>query len=161
MQVEIDDELYHDSENLFRQLGLTTDQAVQIFLTKSLINKGLPFSLTLDEKVQAIDSPDITNSEITDSLLALVENQLSDSEIRNLLDIDYCKERFAISFSVLKLVASNQQDDVRVAVQDLNGHNRYSTKKIAKRDGCYYVICTQWTDRHRAAFIHWRDLFSQ
>lgn len=154
MELNIEQELLNEASTLFNKLGISTEQAIRIFLTKSIAAKGLPFPVTLEE---SIDNPsaDITNAQITDTLLTLVEQGLTATELRSLQEVDYCRDVFALSFAVLKLAKSNQQDDIKAAVQDTNGHNRYSTKKVAKRDGQYYVICTQWTDRHRAAFIHW------
>lgn len=157
MQLEIDDGLYQQAQALFRKLGLTAEQATQIFLHKALHCQGMPFAVSLDDKAEQGEIPDISNNEITDTLQAMVEKQLPVQEIENLLDVDYCKSTFAISFAVLKQANTNHQADVKAAAQDSNGHNRYSTKKIAQRSGKYYVICTQWTDRHRAAFVKWRD----
>jgi addiction module RelB/DinJ family antitoxin len=154
MELNIEQELLNQASQLFSKLGLTTEQAIRIFLTKSISSKGLPFPIILDEQ-GSFAKPSITNNQITDTLLTLVEQGLPEAELLNLQNPDYCKEVFALSFAVLKQAKSNQQADIKIAAQDGRGHNRYSTKKVAHHKGQYYVICTQWTDRHRALFSHW------
>lgn len=163
INIEIEDELLQRSSAIFKRLGLTTEQAISVFLTKSIAARGLPFSLILEETETPNQSdivPEISNAEITRSIITLVEQHLPNDEIMRLLQADYCREQFAISFPVLKPVKSNDAAEIKAAAKDANGHNRYSTKKIAQHNNSqYYLVCTQWTNRHRAAFIHWREQF--
>jgi DNA-damage-inducible protein J len=56
--VRLDTQVNKDAQALFKELGLTTTQAVKLFLEQVNLNKGLPFILeTLnDETIQAIES---------------------------------------------------------------------------------------------------------
>ena len=40
-------EIKEEAESIFSKLGLTTSQAIMLFLTASVLHKGLPFDLTL------------------------------------------------------------------------------------------------------------------
>ncbi|KVX03034.1 type II toxin-antitoxin system RelB/DinJ family antitoxin [Shewanella frigidimarina] len=156
MELNIEQDLLNEATQLFSKLGLTTEQAIRIFLIKSISSNGMPFPMVIDDQ-DGSKTPYITNNQITDTLLVLVEQGLPESELLNLQNSDYCKDVFALSFAVLKHAKSNQQADIKAVVQDVKGHNRYSTKKVARHNGQYYVICTQWTDRHRALFTHWHN----
>lgn len=48
MQIEIDDELKKDADNLFSELGLDTNTAINIFLKKSINNQAIPFKIEKD-----------------------------------------------------------------------------------------------------------------
>jgi DNA-damage-inducible protein J len=47
INIRIDDQLKSDSEQLFASLGLNMSTAINIFLRKSLVARGLPFPVTL------------------------------------------------------------------------------------------------------------------
>jgi hypothetical protein len=60
-------------------------------------------------------------------------NFLSDAEIENMLDKNYCKETFGIAFPII------QNDQTRL--QDRKGHYRYWSNEIF---GNEYYACSQW-----------------
>ena len=45
INMRIDPEFKHEVENLFDELGLTTTEAINIFLHQSLLQGGLPFEV--------------------------------------------------------------------------------------------------------------------
>lgn len=143
------------------ELGLPVEAAINVFLAKAIQAQGFPFSVALGgDTMDAVSSvKGLSNSEITEDIQHLVERVLPLHEIENLTMLAYCKSTFGISFPVLRLVKSPRPEDVRITVKDAKGRNRYSTSKIAQRGERSYVICTQWTDRHRAAFSQWRQIF--
>ena len=161
MKVQIDPELLEKATEIFAELGLPVEIAINVFLTKAVQAQGFPFPVALegDSGYAAQEAQRISNAEITEAIQHLVEQNLPNSEINNLTQLTYCQTTFGLSFPVLKLVKSSRPEDVRLAVKDAKGRNRYSTSKIAQRDGCSYVICTQWTDRHRPAFVRWQQTF--
>lgn len=50
INLRIDDELKADTEAIFRQLGLTTTEAIKIFLSLVRNKRGLPFAVQLDQR---------------------------------------------------------------------------------------------------------------
>ncbi|HIF9106913.1 TPA: type II toxin-antitoxin system RelB/DinJ family antitoxin [Photobacterium damselae] len=161
MKAQIDPELLEKVSEIFAELGMPIEIAINVFLTKAIQAQGFPFPVALegDSRYTAQEAARISNAEITEAIQHLVEQNLPFSEINNLTQLTYCQTTFGLSFPVLKLVKSSRSEDVRLAVKDAKGRNRYSTSKIAQRDGCSYVICTQWTDRHRPAFVRWQQTF--
>lgn len=162
MEEQIDKQLLQDAAPIFRELGMSVEQAINVFLAKAIKVRGLPFAVMLDdsETKPAEPIPKISNAEITDALLRLVEGRLPDTEVSNLCSLDYCRATFGINFAVLKPISSTDPADIRAKAKDDNGYNRYSTKRAAKREGSSYLICTQWTDRHRGAFVRWLRQFT-
>ena len=158
----IDQQLLLQAAPIFRELGMSVEQAINIFLAKAIKVRGLPFAVTLDERDIKISEPipKISNAEITEAILTRVEGLLPEVEIHNLSSLEYCRATFGINFAVLKPISSVLAEDIRSAAKDEKGYNRYSTTRIAQRDGISYLICTQWTDRHRAAFVRWQRLYS-
>lgn len=165
---KIDPQLLEKATSIFAELGLPIEQAINVFLAKSVQAKGFPFSvalaLALENELEAREAAqtqhNISNAEITEAIHDLVEHALPLSEIVNLTQLSYCRNIFGLSFPVLKLAKSSRPEDIRSAAKDAKERNRYSTTKVAQRDQKNYVICTQWTDRHRSAFCRWQDIFS-
>ncbi|MBM7071965.1 type II toxin-antitoxin system RelB/DinJ family antitoxin [Shewanella sp. 202IG2-18] len=159
-------QLLERAANIFAELGLPFEQAINVFLAKSVQAKSFPFSVALknEEKAKGASHSQtphkISNAEITEAIQDLVEHSLPQSEIENLTQLTYCCNTFGLSFPVLKLAKSTRPEDIRSAAKDAKERNRYSTTKVAQRDEKTYVICTQWTDRHRNAFCRWQAIFS-
>jgi DNA-damage-inducible protein J len=56
--LRIDENLKRDSEAVLRQLGLSTSEAIKVFLSAVLNRKGLPFPVQLDVvNPEAVSSP--------------------------------------------------------------------------------------------------------
>ena len=55
--VRLDPQVKKDAQAVLKELGLTTTQAVSIFLKQVSLNKGLPFALEIpnEETIQAIE----------------------------------------------------------------------------------------------------------
>jgi DNA-damage-inducible protein J len=49
VRARVDDRLKRESEQILEALGLTTTEAIRIFLHQVRIHKGLPFDLRLNE----------------------------------------------------------------------------------------------------------------
>jgi len=60
-----------------------------------------------------------------------------------------------LGMGVEPAISSMVPENIRSTAKDDDGYNRYSTIRIAQRGNTSYLICTQWTDRHRAAFVRW------
>jgi addiction module RelB/DinJ family antitoxin len=56
--MRIEGGLKSEVENIFRQLGLTTTEAINIFLTAVRNRRGLPFSLQLDAPQPVVSTTD-------------------------------------------------------------------------------------------------------
>lgn len=160
MEGLINTKLLQEVTPIYRELGLTVEQAINVFLAKSIKSQGFPFAVTLNDPDVNEAVPKISNAKIISALLHLIDKTLPEIEIRSLCNPDYCKMTFGISFPVLKAVGSPDLESIRIVAKDDNGYNRYSTTKLAQYDSSYYLICTQWTDRHRAAFMRWHARFS-
>lgn len=119
-------------------MGLPIEQAINVFLAKSIQAKGFPFSVALENEVEtqevAQTQHNISNAEITEAIQDLVEHALPLSEIENLTQLTYCRNIFGLSFPVLKLAKSSRPEDIRSAAKDAKERNRYSTTKVAQRD---------------------------
>jgi addiction module RelB/DinJ family antitoxin len=63
--LRIDENLKRDSEAMLRQLGMTTSEAIKIFLSAVLNRKGIPFPVQLEAR-----TPDAASS-VSNSLLSL------------------------------------------------------------------------------------------
>jgi DNA-damage-inducible protein J len=46
----VDSSVKSEAEKVFVQLGLTTPQAIKLFLTQVKLNRGIPFDLTLPNR---------------------------------------------------------------------------------------------------------------
>ena len=53
----IDTDLKHDSEEVFKELGLTTTQAITLFYKQVALERGLPFAVRMpnEETLSALD----------------------------------------------------------------------------------------------------------
>ena len=153
----IDKKLPEATALVFRELRLSVEQAINVFLTKAFWLCVLPFAVTRDDSYikPSEPIPKISNSEISEILLRLVEQKLPDSEIQDLCRLDCCRGNFSINFAMLKALSSRMPEDIRLAAKDDNNYNRYSTTRIAHRGNISFLLCTQWTDRHSSAFVRW------
>lgn len=107
---KIDLQLLEKATSIFAELGLPIEQAINVFLAKSVQAKGFPFSVALDIEEQDASHSQaqnkISNAEITEAIQDLVEHALPQSEIENLTQLTYCRNTFGLSFPVLKLAKS-------------------------------------------------------
>lgn len=55
--VRLDPQVKKDAQTIFNELGLTTTQAVSLFLKQVSLNKGLPFAVEIpnEQTIQAIE----------------------------------------------------------------------------------------------------------
>jgi len=51
ISTRIDPELKHNAEQIFRELGLTTSQAIALFYKQVDLQRGLPFSVKIPNEV--------------------------------------------------------------------------------------------------------------
>ena len=47
VRARVDENLKYDAEHIFREIGLNTSQAINIFLKKVVATKGIPFDLKI------------------------------------------------------------------------------------------------------------------
>lgn len=59
INTRVEPELKKNAENVFSQLGLSMSDAISLFLSQSVLHKGLPFPVRIpnDETVEAINEP--------------------------------------------------------------------------------------------------------
>ncbi len=55
VRARVNRKLKDESEKVLRQLGLTTTEAIRLFLTQVSIRRGLPFEVTLPRKGEEHD----------------------------------------------------------------------------------------------------------
>jgi len=55
--IRIEPQLKKESEDVFEELGLTTTQAISLFLKQTALNRGLPFAVEIpnEDTLQAIE----------------------------------------------------------------------------------------------------------
>jgi len=53
VSARMDPELKHDAEEVFRELGLTTTQAITLFFKQVELERGLPFAVRLPNETTA------------------------------------------------------------------------------------------------------------
>ena len=63
IQVRVDEKLKTEAADIFEKLGIDLSTAIRIFLTRSVQEKGIPFSMTLkEEEYKAVDAVQIMKS---------------------------------------------------------------------------------------------------
>jgi addiction module RelB/DinJ family antitoxin len=67
VRARVDDRLKRESEEILDTLGLTTAEAIRIFLHQVRIHKGLPFALRLKENNADILLPNAMRQTVLDS----------------------------------------------------------------------------------------------
>jgi DNA-damage-inducible protein J len=50
VRARVDESLKHDAEDILKELGLNTSQAINIFLKKIVSQRGIPFDLKVPSK---------------------------------------------------------------------------------------------------------------
>jgi len=67
VRARIDSELKNDVESIFHELGLTTSQAIILFLKKVKMERGIPFELKLPNEttLKAMEEAKSLEGEIT------------------------------------------------------------------------------------------------
>ena len=83
LQVRIDGDLKDEADELFNQLGTTTNEAIKIFLKTAVRNKGIPFPISLEapnaETQKAIQAAyDIIDEKIQTTTYVSVEDLMKD-----------------------------------------------------------------------------------
>jgi DNA-damage-inducible protein J len=68
VRARVDDRLKRESEKILGALGLTTTEAIRIFLHQVRLHKGLPFDLRLKEDNSDILLPAAMRREALDSV---------------------------------------------------------------------------------------------
>lgn len=68
LQLRIDKNLKNDADNLFKKLGLTTNDAIKIFLSQSVIEQKIPFEIKLEPNSDTV-------SKIMEKLEELIEDK--------------------------------------------------------------------------------------
>lgn len=83
LQVRIDGDLKDEADELFNQLGTTTNEAIKIFLKTAVRNKGIPFPISLEapnaETQKAIqEAYEIIDEKIQTTTYVSVEDLMKD-----------------------------------------------------------------------------------
>ena len=53
IQLRVDDDLKQQATNIYEKLGIDLSTAIRMFLKKSVMNNGIPFSMVLGEPYDA------------------------------------------------------------------------------------------------------------
>lgn len=83
LQIRIDSELKDEADELFDQLGTSTNEAIKIFLKTAIRNRGIPFPVSLElpneETKQAIqEAHDILDGKVQTSTYDSVEDLMKE-----------------------------------------------------------------------------------
>jgi len=72
--VRVDEEFYQEAKKVFKKVGLTFGDAVNLFLSKVSMEQGIPFSINIAENDKAYNSyPAISKEEARDRVAKAVE----------------------------------------------------------------------------------------
>ena len=77
------------------------------------------------------------------------DNLLSDNEIQNLMNVEYCKKIFDMNYPILKEI--NHSISLKEQ-RKINGYDRYYAKPFENK----YLLCNDWYERNRKLFDIWR-----
>lgn len=85
VQVRIDSDLKDEADELFENLGTSTNEAIKIFLKMAVRNNGIPFPVTLDtpnKKTQEAiqEAYDILDGKVDSETFDSVEELMKDLE---------------------------------------------------------------------------------
>lgn len=83
LQIRIDSELKDEADELFDQLGTSTNEAIKIFLKTAIRNRGIPFPISLEvpnkETKQAIqETYDILDDKVQTPTYDSVEDLMKE-----------------------------------------------------------------------------------
>ena len=67
VRARIDEDLKSDAESILERLGLSTAQAIRLFLSQVRLRKGIPFGLRLEEDNSDILMPAAKRQAVLDS----------------------------------------------------------------------------------------------
>ncbi len=87
------------------------------------------------------------------SLSRLIESKTN--FIDSLLDLDFCKKNFNMSYPILKLSIKNSDFD---ECKDHKGRNRYYTPDFFSINGNTYFVCNHWYKIQRELFTMWINM---
>lgn len=105
------------------------------------------------------ESGHISNAEITDYLRRVVPS-LDEAEIERLLSLSDCQGKFDVNFAVLKEIpAGSDMDTIRRYAQ-INGYNRWSTRRPIQLGNRMFLVLTQWYEGNRGPFLRWKSELS-
>ena len=94
VHTRVTSEVKKEAENIFNRLGLTTSQAIMLFLNATVNNNGLPFSLTLPSKSE--ENITFASSIAMVDGVAPSKKAVKIMELYSRGDIDYETAEFAI-----------------------------------------------------------------
>lgn len=81
IQVTVDDELRHESDKLFKGLGIDTTSAIRIFLKQAVMYQGFPFEIRMTHKdPYAPLTEDQFYSKLTNSRKAAADGRLRNAD---------------------------------------------------------------------------------
>ena len=83
IQLRVDDELKHNSDNLFKDLGTDTSSAIRIFLTQAIACNGFPFEIK--KTAPSLYKP--LSEEVILKKLELSRKQASEGKVRDVNDV--------------------------------------------------------------------------
>ena len=67
VKFDIDDKLLHDATKVYDNLGLDVTTAIKIFLRRSVLANGVPFSMTLPKRVYKAELASRALQELSDA----------------------------------------------------------------------------------------------
>ena len=81
LNARLDPELKTDAENIFRELGVSTSEAIAMFLRQVVLHKGFPFPLKIpnEETIEALAEDHIVLKGYTNSR-KMMEDILAESD---------------------------------------------------------------------------------
>ena len=71
LNIRIDEELKSNAEAILSRLGISLSDAVRMFLSQVILDKGFPYTPKVEEKKQVKDVKAMINQSISQNLVAL------------------------------------------------------------------------------------------
>jgi len=150
-------------ENRFKQAHDPISDVIKVLCRPCHIQYDNQIQLAVEqETIQTIDegildeSVSVTNAEITDYLRRIVP-QLSEAEIEKLLNAEHCKRKFNVNFAVLKEIPTGSDIDTIRRYAQVNGYNRWSTRRPIQVGNRMFLVLTQWYEGNRGPFLRWKS----
>ena len=81
LQIRVDDELKEKATVLYASLGLDLSTAIRMFLTRSIMENGIPFSTTLPKEPYKATQAIQALKEISEEAIKNGTSELSEEEI--------------------------------------------------------------------------------
>lgn len=140
------------------ELFMRSIQMYQMFAgkTKTAGREKRVLQSTAEETAQSADEIKIGQLVRTTFRELFAQRKITQKMASSLMDLEYSKQTFGVSFPVLKRIDDRYQ--LSKQIQDHKGRSRYWSQQFGNGK---YLICNQWYEKHRKKFLDWSNKLLQ